>query len=230
MKKTFVLAAVAIGIFLNAHLASGEDLVRYREYTLGTSLAVVAETSRTAATEARTLHVRPAKIQQLKWRAPYPAPDAIGADPVRDVLFTFADDVLYQIVVTYERIRVEGLTDVDLIDVVSAAYGEPVLSKGSVARDVSPTLELPSDTVVLARWDTAVASVMLIRGTFSPALQLVLTSKPLYTSARAAIAEAVRLDTREAPQREIDERERHATAAEAAQVKARALNKPTFRP
>ena len=125
---------------------------------LGSSLAVVAETSGTAATEARTLHERPAKIQELKWRAPYPAFDAVDADPVRDILFTFADGALYQIVVTYERSRVEGLTDADLIDVVSAAYGEPAISQGKVTR-VSPRLELPSDTVLVARWDTAVSSV-----------------------------------------------------------------------
>ena len=230
MKKVLALAAVTIGIVLTAHRAAGEDLLRYREYALGSSLAVVAKTSGTSANEARTLHERPAKIQQLKWRAPYPAPDAVGADPVRDVLFMFADDALYQIVVTYDRTRVEGLTDVDLIDVVSAVYGEPVLSQGKIAQAASPGLGLPSDTVVIARWDTAASSVLMLRGTFSAALQLMLTSKPLYTSAQAAIAEALRLDTHEAPQREINERERHATAAAAAQVKARAQNKPAFRP
>jgi hypothetical protein len=231
VKKVFVLAAVMVGILLNARAGSGEDLLRYRDYVLGSSLATIAKTSGIAAAEARTAHERPARIQTLKWRAPYRPLDAVAADPVRDIVFNFADDALYQVVVTYEGSRVEGLTDDDLIGVLSAAYGEPELvRKDVVARSVSPGLDLPSKTLVVARWDTAGSSVMLTRGMFATGVQLVLTSKSLYTTARAAITEAVRLDTSEAPQREMDTRTREATAATTAQAKARAQNKATFRP
>lgn len=231
MKKFFVFAVLTGGMLINAQSGFGEDQFRYREYALGTSVAVVSQASGTAVTEARTLHERPAKIQTLRWRAPYRPLDATRVDPVRDILFNFADDALYQIVVTYESTRVEGLTDSDLIDVLSASYGEPALvSKGVVARSTSPGVELPSDTVVVARWDTAEASVTLIRSMFSTGVQLVLTSKPLATAARTAITEAGRLDTREAPQQELDARTRQAAAAAAAQAKARAQNKAAFRP
>lgn len=231
MNKLFVSAFLTGGILLNAHLGSAADQLRYRDYALGSSVEVVAQTSGTASTEARTLHARPAKIQNLKWRAPYRPLGASGGDPVRDMLFNFVDDALYQIVVVYESTRVEGLTDSDLIDALSASYGKPALvSKGVVSRSVSQGVELPSDTVVVARWDTTEASVMLIRGIFSTGLQLVLTSRPLYTAARAAITEAVRLDTSEAPRRELDARTRQAATTAAAQAKARAENKAAFRP
>lgn len=230
MKKLFVFA-VLTGILLSAQSGFGEDQFRYREYALGSSVAVVAKTSGIAVSEARTVHERPVKIQTLRWRAPYRALDAAAGDPVRDIIFNFADDALYQIVVTYESMRVEGLTDSDLIDVLSASYGEPALvSKGVVARSASPAVDLPSDTLVVARWDTEASSVTLTRSMFSAGVQLMLTSKPLATAARTAIMEAVRLDTAEAPQRELDTRTRNAAAAAAAQAKARAGNKAAFRP
>lgn len=232
MKKLFVFAIMmTVGTLLSAQSGFGEDQLRYREYALGSNLTLVAQTSGTAVTEARTVHERPAKIQNLRWRAPYRPLDAVGADPVRDILFAFVDDALYQIVVTYESTRVEGLTDNDLIDVLSASYGEPALvSKGIVARSASPGLELPSETVVVARWDTPASSVTLIRSMFSTGVQLVLTAKPMYAAARTAITEAVRLDTTEGPQRELEARTRHAASAAAEQAKARAQNKAAFRP
>ena len=231
MNKLFVFAILTGGILLNAQSGFSEDQFRYREYALGSNVRAVSQTSGISANEARTLHERPAKIQTLKWRAPYRLLDATPVDPVRDILFNFADDALYQIVVTYENTRVEGLTDSDLIDVLSASYGEPALvSKGVVARSAPASLEVPSDSIVVARWDTAASSVTLIRSMFSTGVQLVLTSKPLATAARTAITEAIRLDTSEAPQRELDARTRQAATAAAAQAKARTQNKAAFRP
>lgn len=224
-----VLLLVVCGLLSSADLLSAEDQLRYREYALGASLAAVAHTSQTPVTEAKTLHERPARIQELKWRAPYVATDAIEADPVRDILFTFYDDQLYQVVVTYERTRVEGLTDSDLIESLSTVYGPPVLPRrnaraGPYAADVS------SDTVTVARWERPDSSLVLLRGTFSPGLQLILTANALNARARTAIASAIRLDASEAPQREIAEQKRRAAAATAGEAKARAQNKATFRP
>jgi len=48
--------------------------------------------------------------------------------------------------------------------------------------------------------------------------------------ARAAITEAVRLDTQEAPQRELDSRKKEVADARVASEKARVINKAAFRP
>jgi len=228
VKTVSRLAVVAVALFLNAHPISAEDPLRYREYALQSSVAVVAQTSGTRVVDAKTLHERPAKIQELKWRTPYAATDAVGADPVRDILFSFYDDQLYQVVVTYERTRIDGLTDADLIESLSTVYGSPALTKG--ARGASSGVDVPPDAVMVARWDKGDSTVVLIRGTFSPGLQLILTSNALNTRARTAIANAIRLDEREAPQREINERKRDAAAVTAAQAKARLQNKAAFRP
>ena len=221
---------VAFALVSNAAVASAQDQLRYRGYALQSSLAVVAETGGTPAATARTLHERPAKIQELTWRSPYAATDAMGADPVRDIRFAFHDDQLYQVLVTYEHSRVEGLTDADLVESLSTVYGAPALRSSTGARAASSAIDIPSDTVMVARWEGTDSSVVLIRGTFSSGLQLILTSNALNTRARAAIANAIRLDADEAPQREIDQRKRNAAAATALQSKARAQNKAAFRP
>ena len=231
MNKVFVVAALTGGMLVNPQSGFSEDQLRYRDYALGSSLAVVSQASGTAVGEAKTLHERPAKIQTLKWRAPNRALNATLGDPVRDILFSFADNALYQIVVTYEGTRVEGLTDSDLIDLLSASYGEPWrVGMGMVCRSATARSAVPKETLVVARWDTAAASVTLIRSMYSTGVQLVLTSTRLATVAHTAITEAVRLDIGEAPQRELDARTRHAAAAAAAQAKARAQNKAAFRP
>jgi hypothetical protein len=59
---------------------------------------------------------------------------------------------------------------------------------------------------------------------------MVLYSKPLDALAQAAIAEAVRLEAQEAPQREIKEQKKRDDDEHLALEKARAVNKPNFRP
>jgi hypothetical protein len=154
----------------------------------------------------------------------------VGVDPVRDILFAFHDDQLYRVVVTYERTRTEGLTDADLIESLSTVYGAAPLINRRSARAASSGVDVPSDMILVARWEKGDSSVMLTRATFSPGLQLILTSHALNARARTAIAQAVRLDEREAPQREIDDRKRDAAALATAQSKARVQNKAAFHP
>ena len=70
MNKVFVVAALTGGMLVNPQSGFSEDQLRYRDYALGSSLAVVSQASGTAVGEAKTLHERPAKIQTLKWRGP----------------------------------------------------------------------------------------------------------------------------------------------------------------
>jgi hypothetical protein len=230
VKTLAPLAVVAVAGFLNTYPTAAEDQFQYREYALRSSLAAVAHTSGANAADAKTLHERPAKIQELGWRAPYSASDAVGVDPVRDILLAFYDDQLYRVVVTYERTRIEGLTDADLIESLSTVYGAPLLATRKAAGAASSGVDVPPDMILVARWEKGDSSVMLIRAMFSPGLQLILTSHALNARARLAIAQAVRLDEREAPQRELDNRKRDAAALATAQSKARVQNKAAFRP
>jgi len=223
----------AYGFLVAVSLLSGptvfaQDLSRYRDFVLESSVDAVAAASGVRATEAQTLHERPAKIQELQWRAPYANPAGPAADPVRDVAFAFFNDALYQVVVTYNRDRTEGLTNDDIIQSLSASYGVPVL-KSAIARTGLPAGAL-LENIVLAQWNTAVSSLTLLRDTYSPEFQLILSSKPLTARAQSAIREAIRLDALDAPRLEAEQHKKDVADTDAARDKTRSTNKGAFRP
>ena len=82
------------------------------------------------------------------------------ADPVREISFTFYNDVLYQVIVNYDRDRTEGLTNSDIIESLSAAYGVPTLA--SAKTRTSPPTEAFPDSIVLARWENADSLLTLV--------------------------------------------------------------------
>jgi hypothetical protein len=227
MTSVRMVAIASLGVACAGQPVFAQSLSQYREYALESTVASVLGNSGARETDTKTLHERPAKIQELLWRAPYVLTGAQLADPVRDVMFSFYNDQLYQVVIAYDRARTEGLTNDDLIESISATYGVPALPHAKTARGLPPA---DADTAVVARWDDGASSLTLMRGIYSPELQLVLVSKALSARARSAIAEARRLDARAAPQREVDERKKEVAAARVANEKVRVLNKAAFKP
>lgn len=219
-------AIASLGFVLVGQPAAAQTL-GYREYTLGASVASVAATSGVRAADIKTLHSRPAKIQELDWRIPYGRSGNQSVDPVRDIRFSFYNDQLYQLVVTYDRDRTEGLTDQDIVDSLSGTYGPALLGQRAL---VPVAADVAAETVVIAQWEGAGGLLTLMRDSYRPLYQLVLVSTALDAQARAAIKEALVLDVREAPQREVDRRRKVASDAAQAGEKARALNKAAFRP
>ena len=217
---------IAVGLILSGQLVFAQDMSRYRAYVLESSLDAVVLASGTRAADAKTLHERPATIQQLEWRAPYGDPRSTQADPVREITFTFYNDALYQVIVNYDRDRTEGLTNGDIIESLSAAYGAPTLA--SRTRTSAPVEAFP-ESIVVARWENADSLLTLIRGSYTPEYQLILVSKSLRARARTAVREAVRLDAIEAPRREAAQRKKEAGEASAARDKTRIANKAAFR-
>ena len=81
-------ALAALVSLVSAPPLGAQELTRYRDYALGSSLASVVAVSGARATDVRTLHERPAMIQELAWRAPYVRTGAALADPKRRCLVT----------------------------------------------------------------------------------------------------------------------------------------------
>ena len=200
----------------------------YRAYVLESSLESVIATRGARAADAKTLHERPATVQELEWRAPYVDSRNTQADPVREITFMFYNDALYQVTVKYDRDRTEGLTNTDIVESLSTAYGAPLLPSGRTR--TSPPVEGFPDSILVARWENADSLLTLIRGSYTPEFQLILVSKSLNARARTAIREAVRLDAVEAPRREAAQRKKEAGDASAARDKTRIANKAAFRP
>jgi hypothetical protein len=217
-----------VGLILGGQLAFAQDMSRYRAYVLESSLDSVVAASGARSADAKTLHERPATIQQLEWRAPYVDSRNTQADPVREITFTFYNDALYQVIVNYDRDRTEGLANGDIVESLSAVYGAPTLASART-RTSAPAEAFP-DSIVVARWENADSLLTLIRGSYTPEFQLILVSKSLSARARTAVREAVRLDAIEAPRRETAQRKKEAGEASAARDKTRIANKAAFRP
>ena len=226
MNRFGACVMVVLAGVLGARPAAAQDVSHYRDYVLATSLESIVALSGARAVDVKTVHQRPATIHELAWRAPYVSSDRVQPDPVRDIVFTFYNDALYQIVVTYERDRTDGLSGKDVVDSLTATYGPPVAAPPASR----PSSSLSERVVVLARWENDASSVTLLRAVHSPEFRLMLISKALNARAGAAIREATRLDLLEAPRRELERRSKDAADASAAREKTRTTNKAAFRP
>src|SRR5579864_5268248 len=121
------LAICAVGMALLGHRAEGQDLSRYRTFELGSAVASITTLTGVASSEVKTIHQRPALMQDLAWR---PSRWVSGSsmnstDPVDQVLFSFYNDQLFRVVVDYGHERTEGMTDADMIEAISTMYGAP---------------------------------------------------------------------------------------------------------
>ena len=112
-----VLAAIMI--LISASVIHAQDLSKYRTFSFGTSVASVSKQVDRQPTEAQVIHQQPALIQELAWYPPLPLDSSRPAEPVEKVLFSFCNGALYRMLVTYDSSAIKGLTDEDMIRIVS---------------------------------------------------------------------------------------------------------------
>jgi len=209
-------------------LVNAQDLSRYREFQFGMNLPTIAKMAGLEASEAKVIHQRPAVLQELNWRPLSSFSSSIQPDPMGAVLFSFYNGQLFRMVVNYDRYKTEGLTTEDVVEAISARYGTATRPAAEIT---FPSSQVYDDSeVVIARWEDAQYSFNLFRSSYEPTFGMIAFSKPLDALARAAVAEAIRLDEQEAPQREIERQKEQDTKDRAEDAKARRANKPNFRP
>jgi len=220
---------LGVVLVLSAGSLQGQERPHYREFVLGSSLSVISAQVKTPASEASVIHSRPALIQELKWRQPYfvAGSSQLQTDAVERIAFSFYNDQLFSLAIEYDSQRTEGMTDGDMIAALSNTYGPSSTLKPRAADPASRAVEAAPP---LARWEPSEYSVTLLRSTFGDGYRVVVTSTALDALARAAEAQAVRLDRQEAPQKAIAQQKQDADAARASQEKARSANKAAFRP
>jgi len=206
-----------------------QDLSKYRDFQLGMDLTTVAKQAGMEQAQAKSIHERPAVIQELEWRPGISLGSQPSTDPVKGILFGFYNNQLYRIVINYEQDNTEGLTDQDLIESISAQYGEPAMPAATIISSSSSQAYGDSEKVI-ARWENPEYSLNLFRFFYKSSYGMVVFSKRLNTLAQTAIAESIRLNDLEAPQREIERQRKQAEEKLTAGQKARAGNKANFRP
>jgi hypothetical protein len=220
----FRIAGLLCGV-LAPSLLSASDLSNYRGFQFGMDLSIAARQAGMESSEARLVHHRPAMIQELDWQ-PRGSGSSVDGDSVQNGLLRFYNNELFRIVITYDRDRVKGMTPEDMIGAISTTYGIATRPKVEVAYH-SNYGDVAS---VLARWEDSVYSYNLVRSGYGDSFAMVMYSKRLDALAAAAIAESVRLDVADAPQREIEALRMQQAADQVALEKARSVNAPTFRP
>ena len=164
------------------------------------SLATVSKQVNLDASELQLIHQQPAVIQELTWYPPQPFGSSRAAEPVQKILFSFENGALYRILVTYDNSAIKGLTDEDMIRVISAKYGVATRPVAEVNFPTNPSYN--STEKVIARWEDNQYSLSLIRSSVPETFAIVMFDKRLDAQAEVSIAESVQLERQEAPQKE----------------------------
>ena len=158
-----------------------------------------------ALTDVKLIHERPAVIQELEWPIWLAGSSSAQTDPVKTILFSFYNGELFRIVINYDRGETEGLTTGDMIEAISGKYGTPT-QPANTEIAFSSTQVFNDSELVIARWEKTQSSFNLYRSGYQPTFGMIAFSKRVDALARAATAEANRLDAQTAPQREIQRR------------------------
>jgi hypothetical protein len=226
--------AICVAIVGSTHGLGGEGVSGYRKFELGSNVASVSSLSGLTSSDAKTIHERPAVLQDLEWRPSHwtsgtTADLTVSTDPVEQVLFSFYNDQLFRVVVDYRRERTEGMTTADMIEATSAVYGMPLARTARVA-GVASRFEVESGSPV-ARWGNSEHSVVLYQtSSYGAVFRLVVIDVRLDNLAQKAATQAQRLDDRESPQRDAARQQKERDESRVAAAKARAENKNVFRP
>jgi len=211
-------------LLLTAPLLRAQDLSKYRHFTLGMSLTRVLERTDQKMADVKVIHGRPALVQELTWWPPNLPGTSFQSDTVEQILFSFYNGELYKIFVTYDRTSTEGLTAEDMVKSISAKYGPATSVKPEVDSATNERYDMKQKPV--ATWEDSQYSFNLIRSSFSGSFELLIYSKRLNAEAEVALAEAVKLEKQEEPQREAERQKKQTGDLEATRQK----NQKSFRP
>ena len=211
-------------LLLTAPLLRAQDLSKYRHFTLGMSLTKVLERTGQKMADVKLIHSRPALVQEIGWWPPSVPGVSFQSDTVEQILFSFYNGELYKISVTYDRTSTEGLTAEDMVKSISAKYGpatnaaveiDPAKNDGYVVRQKP-----------VASCEDAQYSFNLARSSSTDHLGLIIYSKRVNAEAELAIAEAVKLEEQEGPNREAERQKKQTDDLEVARQKNRKIFRP----
>ncbi len=200
-------------VLLSAPLIYGQDLSKYRTFSLGMSLAQASKLIGTNTSGLSLIHERPAVIQEMtSWSMSSSLRSSEQSDPAPEMLFGFYNGELYRIEVSYDQRATAGLTEEDMVRAASALYGSA--TKPATEANSSMKTSKGLKEKVIARWEDSQNSVTLFRSNSLEYFGLVVLSKPVYAEAEAAIIESAKLDKEAAPQTEADQQKKESDSRE----------------
>ena len=211
-------------LLLTAPLLRGQDLSKYRHFTIGMSMTKVLERTGQKMADVKLIHGRPALVQEVNWWPPSLPGISYQSDTVEQILFSFFNGELYKMSVTYDQTATEGLTEDDMVKSISAKYG--------LATYVALAIDFPTNDrydvkqTAVASWEDAQYSFNLVRSSFTDHLGLIIYSKRVNAEAEVAIAEAVKSEQQEGPNREAARQKKQTDDLEVARQKNRKIFRP----
>jgi hypothetical protein len=222
MLRSSILCFVVV--LLAAPLLRAQDFSKYRHFTLGMSLSRVLEHTNQKMADVKLIHGRPALVQEVNWWPPNLPGTSYQSDTVEQILFSFYNGELYKISVTYDQTSTEGLTEEDMVKSISEKYGPATYV--ALPIDLTKNDRYDATQKPVASWVDAQYSFNLVRSSFNDHLGLVIYSKRVNAAAELSIAEAVKLEEQEGPQREAVRQKKETDDLEAARQKNRKIFHP----
>ena len=211
-------------LLLAAPLLRAQDFSKYRTFSLGTNLPAVLKLTNQRLLDVKPTHDGSVLFQDLSWNPANGMGVSYRSENVDELVFSFYKGELYKMVVTYERASTEGLTADDMVKSISAKYGPATSVALEIDSAGNEQYELRQKPV--ASWEDSQYSFNLVRSSFSNAFQLVIYSKRVNADADAALAQVVKADELEAPQKAVQRQKKEADEIEVTRQK----NQKSFRP
>ena len=223
--KTMRSAVLCLVVMiLTAPMLRAQDFSKYRNFSLGTNLAAVLKHTDQRLLDVRATHDGSVLFQELTWHPANGFGPSSRSESVDELVFSFYKGELYKMVVTYDRASTEGLTADDMVKSISTKYGPAT----SIALEIDAAANEPYTMrgKPVASWEDSQYALNLLRSSYSNAFELVIYSKRVAAEADAALAQVVKLDEQEAPQKAIERQKKEADAMELTRQK----NQKSFRP
>jgi hypothetical protein len=199
MRSLLASSLTIVVILLSISQVHAQDLSTYRNFSFGMTVADLCKQIDQNPATVAVLHGRPALIQELTFWPPQPYSSSRPAEPLQQILFSFYDGALYRMLMTYDTSATKGLTDEDMIRAVSTKYGTATRPEAVVNFPMNPSYKTAEK--VVARWEDSQYSLNLFRSS-GDTFAIVMFKKQLDAQAGVSIAESVKLEQEEAPQKE----------------------------
>jgi hypothetical protein len=104
MKMTSMRSSMLCGILLlTAPMLRAQDFSKYRNFSIGTELAVVLKHTDLRLVDVKATHEGSLLFQELTWHPANGIGVAYRSESVDDLVFSFYKGELYKMVVTYDR-------------------------------------------------------------------------------------------------------------------------------
>jgi len=223
MKLLSHCVIAAITILVCVSMTHAQDLSQYRTFAFGASVASISK-QLDRPNEAQTIHQQPALIQELTWYPPLPLGSSRPAEPVQKILFSFYNGALYKMLLVYDNEAIKGLTDEDMIQIVSAKYGDATKPVATIDFPIDPMYT--TSEKVMARWENSHYSMNLFRSSIEDTFAIIMLDKRVDALADVSIAESVKLEQQEAHQKDSERAKKEAADLEG----ERQQNIKTLRP